>query len=123
MAKENEKISGKKISPGIIMVDLSKRKELIQGQKVLIYKPIDASIVSPSGKIIGKKERVLGTGNVAIMGNKVVVKTSHTVRRNLASNKEGKVKSYNKVLKVSNQKLNYSRLKMDTNVFIKPIEE
>lgn len=75
MARIKESISGKVISPKTIEVMDAKRSKLIPGQKVLIYQTTGHNIVSASGKVIGKKEKVLGSGEVKIVGDKLVVES------------------------------------------------
>lgn len=48
---------------------------LIPGQKVILYKPTDRKIVDSSGKIIGKKEHVIGIGKVFLENDTIVVKS------------------------------------------------
>lgn len=78
MAKVKEPISGKIVSPHTIEVIRPEQSKLIPGQKVLIYKATGRNIVSADGRIIGKKERVLGSGEVIFVGNKLMVKPSQT---------------------------------------------
>lgn len=121
MAKIRKSISGNRIAPGVIEIELTGRKLLQQGQKVLIYKPTDKSIVSSSGRIIGKKERIFGVGEVDVDGEKLIVKTSRTGVRKPSSFRRAEVL---KILPVTGgRRFTSSRLKMDTRVCIKPIEE
>lgn len=73
MARNKHSISGKKIAAGKYEVVDGVTSKLIPGQRVLVYKPTDRNIVAASGKILGKKERVLGAGEVKVVGNKLVV--------------------------------------------------
>lgn len=73
MARNKHSISVKKIANGKYEVIDSVTSKLIPGQRVLVYKPTDRNIVAASGKILGKKEQVLGAGEVKVVGNKLVV--------------------------------------------------
>jgi len=121
MAKVKRSISGRRIAPGVIEVELSDKKDLIQGQKVLIYKPTSKSIIGTTGKIIGQKEKVLGVGEVSVIGDKVVVKAHGSKARKLSYVRSGSAKALTKAYKVKSQKL--SSPKLDTRVYIKPVEE
>ncbi len=121
MAKVKKSISGRRIAPGVIEVELSERKDLMQGQKVLIYKPTSKSIVGTTGKIIGQKEKVLGVGEVSIIGDRVVVKAPGANSRKLSYVRNGTAKALTRAYKVKSQKL--SSPKLDRRVYIKPVEE
>ncbi len=75
MPKIKKIISGKIISPKTIEIVDANRSGLIPGQKVLVYTTTGHDIVSASGRIIGKKEKVLGSGEVKIDGNKLIVRS------------------------------------------------
>lgn len=121
MAKAKTSISGMRIAPGVIEVELSGRKDLMQGQKVLIYKPTNKSIVGTTGKIIGQKEKVLGVGEVSVIGDKVVVKARGSNTRKLSYVRNGSVKALTRAYKV--KKTKFSSPKLGNRVFIKPVEE
>lgn len=123
MAKTKKSIPGRKIAPGVIKVDLSGRKDLIQGQKVLIYKPTSKAIIGTTGRIIGQKEKILGIGEVVAVGDKVVVKAPRTGNRNLLGVRNGAVKVSNRSNWVKSRKLGSLKFKVDPNVYIKPVEE
>lgn len=122
MAKTKKNISGKRIAPGVFEVDSSRKKDLIQGQKVLIYKPTSKAIVGLTGRVIGHKERVIGVGEVDVVGDKVVVKTYRTGSRKLLGVKNGIVNA-SKSHRVRSQTLSSSKLKLNTGVYIKAVEE
>lgn len=123
MAKTKKSISGRRIAPGVIEVELSGRKDLMQGQKVLIYKPTSKTIIGSTGKIIGQKEKVLGIGEVVVADDKVVIKTHRTGRNKLLGVSKGVVKTLNGSSWVKSRKLSSPKFKVDTNVYIKPVEE
>lgn len=72
MAKK-QNIIGRVVSPNRVNISNPRQVKLAQGQKVLIYKETDHSIVSTSGHILGKKERVLGVGRVHAVGGRLFV--------------------------------------------------
>lgn len=73
MARTKYSVSGKRISAATYEVIDGEKSKLIPGQRVLVYKPTKHNIVAASGKILGKKEQVLGAGKVKAVGNKLVV--------------------------------------------------
>lgn len=73
MARNKHSISGKRIAAGKYEVIDGVTSKLIPGQRVLVYKPTERNIVAASGKILGKKEQVLGAGEIKVVGNKLVV--------------------------------------------------
>ena len=73
MVRNKHSISGRRIAAGKYEVLDGMSSKLIPGQRVLVYKPTDFNIVAASGKILGKKEQVLGAGEVKVDGNKLVV--------------------------------------------------
>lgn len=62
--------------PKTIKAIVSGGKELIPGQKVLIYTPTNSDIVSSTGKVIGKKENIIGTGIVRFEDDQLVISSS-----------------------------------------------
>lgn len=78
MAGNKHSISGKKIAAGKYEIVDGVTSKLIPGQLVLVYKPTDRNIVAATGKILGKKEQVLGAGEVKVVGNKLVVELPHS---------------------------------------------
>lgn len=79
MTKVKNTISGRLVSPRIIRVVDSSGSRLIPGQKVLIYKTTDKNIIGSSGKKIGKKEQVLGSGKVKVAGSQILVESPRAV--------------------------------------------
>lgn len=73
MARNKHSISGKRIAAGKYEVIDGVTSKLIPGQRVLVYKPTERNIVAASGKILGKKEQVLGAGEIKVVGDKLVV--------------------------------------------------
>lgn len=122
MIKRKVLIKGKYITPNTIEIKADATQQLIPGQKVLIYRPTDKSIVGAKGKIIGKKERVLGSGNIEYQGGKLLVrvpqKSTYILRktygRNLGSSKRALVFKYKRPVQTE---------KRINEVYIKPIEE
>lgn len=75
MAK-NSIIMGRYIAPGTIKVTKDDGQHLVEGQRVLVYRPTDRKIVSCStGRVIGKKEKVLGSGVVNIKEGRPIIIT------------------------------------------------
>lgn len=126
MPRIRNTISGKITSPQTIEVVNSKQSKLIPGQKVLIYRTTDHNIVSASGKIIGKKEQILGSGEVKLVENQLVV----TVANNGDDFLFHRIKSKpHKILK-KNIKVHatagsgkHAYVHNSPNVYIKAIEE
>ena len=104
------------------MVDFQHSK-LIPGQKVLIYKPTGQSIISASGKTIGKKERVLGSGEVKLNDKKMIV-VSSKLAGTTPPFKNNRKKGHNrlKIQSVTKKKYNNKTL-YNTTVLIKPIDD
>lgn len=123
MIRTKKAIVGKKTAPGIIEVESKGKKELVKGQRVLIYKPTGKAIVGSSGRTIGQKERVLGIGEVAVIDDKVVIKTPQVVSCKRIRSPKGAVKALNKSYRLKSCNLRSHKLKMDTQVYIKPVEE
>ena len=124
MFRAKKIISGKRIAPGIVEVDISGKSRLFQGQKVLVYKPTDKDIIGHSGKVIGKKERILGIGEVVISGDKVVVKTPQSLIHPQLSRKPIRIsKASIGSRKMPSKKMKLSSVMTDSNVYIKPVEE
>ena len=123
MARNKHSISGRKIAAGKYEVVDGATSKLIPGQRVLVYQPTDLSIVSASGKILGKKEQVLGAGEVKIVGNKLVVEVpqSKIAYRPQIKNSVLKVaqQSFKRVKPIERGQLRLSEGK----VLIKAIEE
>ena len=116
MRKVKKQISGKRIAPGVIKVNAEKTDSLFPGQKVLLYKPTTKSIIGSSGRIIGKKELVLGVGEVVKVGDSTIVKLSqrsvfHTKN---AIFKRSQIKQHNRVFRTIGN---------NNDVLIKPVEE
>lgn len=80
MARIKGPIPGKVISPRTIEVVDAEGSKLIPGQKVLIYRTTGRDIVSASGRVIGKKEKVFGAGEVRIVGGKLIVEPAKMAR-------------------------------------------
>ena len=123
MARNKQSISGRKIAAGKYEVVDGITSKLIPGQRVLVYKPTDRNIVAASGKILGKKEQVLGAGEVKVIGNKLVVEISQS---KIAYRPQAK----SSMLKVAKQSIKMARpiergqLRLsDGKVLIKAIEE
>lgn len=124
MARNKHSISGKKIAVGKYEVVDGVTSRLIPGQRVLVYKPTDRNIVAASGKILGKKERVLGAGEVKVVGDKLVVE----IPQSKIAYRRPQVKSA--VLKAAKQSFKMvtpiekgQRRLNDEKVLIKAIEE
>lgn len=73
MAKKQNVIVGRVISPNRVKISNPQQVKLVHGQKVLIYKETDQSIISTSGRFLGKKEQVLGVGRVHTMGGHLII--------------------------------------------------
>lgn len=73
MVKIKKQIPGEKISTGKYKVTDAATSNLIPGQKVLVYTSTDQNIVAATGRVIGKKENVLGTGKVKMTDGALVV--------------------------------------------------
>ena len=73
MVKIKKQISGEKISTGKYKVTDAATSNLIPGQKVLVYTSTNQNIVAATGRVIGKKENVLGTGKVKMADGALVV--------------------------------------------------
>ncbi len=126
MAKIKDEISGMIVSPRIIEIENNKKNKLLPGQKVLIYKNTGKNIVGASGRILGKKERVLGIGEVKLSGCKVIVESeAFKIATPITFKTKGAVIEAAKKTMIT-PKIKKNRLKRytyDKNVFIKPIEE
>ena len=123
MGKKESIVSGRIVSPSIIEVKTD-RTQLISGQKVLIYRPTDRRIMSPSGKKIGMRERVLGSGKVAVEGDKVVIKVSKNANAITPLRAKSTAQRHTKLV----QKTRLNRKKSirpfpSLEVYVKPIEE
>lgn len=123
MTRNKHSISGKKIAAGKYEVVNGITSKLIPGQRVLVYKPTDRNIIAASGKILGKKEQVLGAGEIKVVGNKLVVEIPQS---KIAYRPQ--VKS--SMLKVAKQSFKMAKLiergqlrLSDEKVLIKAIEE
>ena len=124
MARIKESISGKVISPQKIEISDSERSKLIPGQKVLIYKTTGHNIVSASGKIIGEKEKVLGSGKERIDGDKLIVERAKTTSTTPTFYAKEIVSGRNiSKSKAANQSVHAKKFISDCNVLIKPIDE
>lgn len=123
MAKTKKSILGKRVAPGIFEVEISGKKDLIQGQKVLIYKPTSKTIVSSTGRIIGQKEKILGTGKVRIVDDKILVQTSRMRKHKILDIRNGLVKTSNGSYKFKSPKVVSPSFVIDKHVHIKPVEE
>ena len=73
MIKAKKNIIGKIISPTKIRIINTAKSELIPGQKVLLYQTTNHNVISLTGKILGKKERVIGVGKVDSSGRQLVI--------------------------------------------------
>lgn len=107
-------ISGRVISSNQIEVKSSDHSRLIPGQKVIIYKNTGRKIMGASGKVLGEKETVLGTGKVQVDGNKTIIKSHSNLGGWSVKTSSGKF------LKSESKQSNTSKNEI---VCIKPIEE
>ena len=105
-------------------------KELLPGQKVLIYTTTDSNIVSSTGRIIGKKESIIGTGIVSIQDNKLVVcsrklnATIYPVTQNDTSASANPYRSFHgKYGWRKNRLRKLSTIPNGDSILVKPIEE
>ena len=114
-------IGGKFLSPTKVVIEKPGNTKLMPGQKVLLYKQTDKNIFTSTGKLLGKKECVLGAGVVRLVGNELFVeiplpKCSRTYKTK--STWENTIKHCVKMnARITKHKCNASR------VLIKPIEE
>lgn len=123
MNKEKATISGRYVAPNTIEVDVSGlKKKLIDGQRVLVYVRTGKDIMTASGKSLGKKEIILGTGRVDVKGPKMNVIVAVPKASNLEI-KRGQAlrKSRNHTMKAHSKGKKYTY--KGNNVLIKPIEE
>lgn len=64
--------------PKTIEAIVSGGQKLIPGQKVLVYTPTNSDIISSTGKVIGKKEKIIGTGIVHFVDDQLVISSSNS---------------------------------------------
>ena len=123
MTRNKHSISGKKIAAGKYEVVDGVSSKLIPGQRVLVYKLTNRNIVAASGKILGKKEQVLGAGEVKVVDQKlvVVIPQSKIAHRPQVKNSVLKVakQNFKTVKPIEKEQLRLS----DGKVLIKAIEE
>lgn len=123
MARNKHYISGKRISAGKYEVVDGITSKLIPGQRALVYKPTDRNIVAASGKILGKKEQVLGAGEVKVVGNKLVVELPRSKIAYRPQVKSSVLKAAKQGFKIV-KPIEKSQLRLsDGKVLIKAIEE
>lgn len=79
MFRKKHTISGKVIASNKIEVKSSDHSKLIPGQKVIIYKNTGHKIMGASGRVLGDKETVLGTGRVQVDGNRTIIKSHNNL--------------------------------------------
>lgn len=69
-------ITGQYVAPNQIRISTLDTERVQEGQRVLVCKPTGSNIVNYStGKVIGQKEKVIGTGIVKIKNGIVMVRT------------------------------------------------
>lgn len=69
-------IVGQYVSPDKIEISIPRKERIQEGQRVLVCKPTNNTIVNyATGKVIGRKEQVVGTGIIKVEGGNYVVKT------------------------------------------------
>lgn len=69
-------IVGQYVSPNKIEISLPCKGRIQEGQRVLVCRPTNSAIVNyATGKVIGRKEQVLGTGIIKVEDGGYVVKT------------------------------------------------
>ena len=72
----NAQIVGQYVSPDRIEISIPCKRNLQEGQRVLVCRPTNNTIANyATGKVIGRKEHVLGTGIIALENGGYVVKT------------------------------------------------
>lgn len=73
-------IVGKYVSPNKIEISLPCKKTIQEGQRVLVCRPTNSAIVNyATGKVIGRKEQVVGKGIIKVENGSYVVKTDKNV--------------------------------------------
>ena len=124
--KNKKGIRGQFVSPSRIEIFDSSPKKLSPGQKVLIYKETNKDIVSATGKVLGKRERVIGSGRVKIINEGLVVEIPQKTLSNSHSFKVAKtavsvcqtLRTVGKLRRGKNR-----TIKIDRSVLIKAVEE
>lgn len=73
-------IVGQYVSPNKIEISIPRKGGIQEGQRVLVCRPTNSAIVNyATGKVIGRKEQVVGTGIVKVEDGSYVVKTDKSV--------------------------------------------
>lgn len=123
MVKNKHSISGKRIATGKYEVIDGVSSKLIPGQRVLVYKPTERNIVTASGKILGKKEQVLGAGEIKAVGDKLVVEIPKSQVDYRTSARSSGLKAVKQSFKTK-KSIGKGQLRLsDVKVLIKAIEE
>lgn len=73
-------IVGQYVSPNKIEISIPGKRRIQEGQRVLVCRPTNSAIVNyATGKVIGRKEQVVGTGIIKVEDGSYVVKTDKSV--------------------------------------------
>lgn len=73
-------IVGQYVSPNKIEISIPGKRRIHEGQRVLVCRPTNSAIVNyATGRVIGRKEQVVGTGIIKVEDGSYVVKTDKSV--------------------------------------------
>lgn len=125
--KKGRKITGCYISPDKVKVTSSTGEKLQEGQRVLLCQPTNNVIVDyATGKVIGRKEKVLGTGIVKGKEGSFIVNIAGRGPALLGSRRPDKVaKAIEDMAKIKapTGRLKFNERSSGRHVIIKVIEE
>lgn len=123
MPKMKSKILGKRIHRNKIEIVDMHKGELTPGQRVLLYQTTGKDIVAATGRVIGQKERVLGTGKVNAVGNKLIIEVPRRKINSVYKKKQPKLSSTEVAKEIHRQKPVRKDILENNTVLIKAIEE
>lgn len=123
MVKTKKQIPGVRIATGKYKVTDAATSSLIPGQKVLVYTSTDQNIVAATGRVIGKKENILGTGKVKMADGALIVELLKPVAPHYRVITPKRAAFHARSFKSLDQLRKKRTVSPSGNVFIKVIEE